>query len=166
MVRPLGQGGQAHTYLVVEEGAEDGEPFVLKRLGTDRIERARTELRAIQELAHPNIVRLVDDDLESDKPYIVMEYCSGGSLNDVNILEYPLIQRLHMFSAICRGVGHAHSHTPVITHRDLKSPNIFLREDESTPVAGDFGLCFLDEDERITLNGDAAVGPRMFISPE
>jgi serine/threonine protein kinase len=165
-VRPLGHGGQGHTYLVKEEGAEDAEDFVLKRLGTDRLDRARAELRAIEELSHPNIVRVIDDDLDSDKPYIVMEHCSGGSLNDVNVREYSLIERLRMFSAICRGVGHAHSHTPIIIHRDLKPANIFLREDKKTPVVGDFGLCFFDEGERVTLIGDAAVGPRMYIAPE
>lgn len=166
VARPLGRGGQAHTYLVIEDGAEAAEYFVLKRLGTDRLERARAELRAIEELSHPNIVQLVDSDLDSNKPYIVMEYCSGGALSDVKILEYPLLQRLRMFSAICRGVGHAHAHTPIITHRDLKPQNIFLREDKVTPVVGDFGLCFFDEGERVTLIGDAAVGPRMYIAPE
>lgn len=164
--QPLNRGGQAHTYLVVEEGAESGGKFVLKRLGTDRLERARAELRAIKELSHPHIVRLIDNDLDSNKPYIVMEYCAGGALSDLNILEYPLLQRLQMFSAICRGVGHAHSHQPSITHRDLKPHNIFLREDKITPVVGDFGLCYFDEGERITLIGDAAVGPRMYIAPE
>lgn len=47
IVRPLQAGGQAHTYLVVDEGAEDSKYFVLKRLGTDRLDRARAELRAI-----------------------------------------------------------------------------------------------------------------------
>lgn len=166
VVRPLVRGGQAHTYLVVEDGVESGEHFVLKRLGTDRLERARAELRAIKELSHPNIVQLVDDDLEGKKPYIIMEYYAGGALSDVNIIEYPLIQRLRMFAAICCGVGHAHSHQPVITHRDLKPHNIFLRGDKVTPVVGDFGLCYVDEGERITLVGDAAVGPRMYIAPE
>jgi serine/threonine protein kinase len=33
-------------------------------------------------------------------------------------------------------------------------------------VVGDFGLCYFDEGERITLVGDAAVGPRMYMAPE
>jgi serine/threonine protein kinase len=166
MVRPLDRGGQAHTYLVVEEGIENGEQFVLKRLGVDRLDRARTELRAIEELSHPNVVKLKDHDLEGRKPYIVMEYCPGGSLQDANILGYPLLQRLRIFSAICRGVGHAHSHTPAITHRDIKPDNICLREDKITPVVIDFGLCFYHEGERITLIEDKAIGSRMYIAPE
>lgn len=165
MIRPLKQGGQAQTFLVVEEGVENAEYFVLKRLNPNRIERGRAEIRACAELSHPNVLRLIDAELESDKPYLVTEYCSGGSLSDVNIVEYPLIERLHMFSEICWGVGHAHSHTPPITHRDLKPDNIFLREDRKTPVVGDFGICFFDEGERVTLV-DEAVGPRWFMAPE
>jgi serine/threonine protein kinase len=164
-VRPLGRGGQSPTFLVVEEGVEDGEYFVLKRLNANRIERGRSEIRACEELSHPNVLRLIDSDLDGDKPYLVTEYCSGGSLSNVNIIEYPLTERLQMFSAICRGVGHAHSHTPPITHRDLKPDNIFLRKDKRTPVVGDFGICFFDEGERVTLV-DEAVGPRWYMAPE
>ena len=71
-----------------------------------------------------------------------------------------------MFSEICRAVGHAHGHKPTIVHRDLKPDNIFLRSNMQTPVVGDFGICFIDEDgERSTLV-DEAVGARRFTAPE
>ena len=34
VIRALSEGGQAHTYLVSEDGAEDKDVFVLKRLKT------------------------------------------------------------------------------------------------------------------------------------
>lgn len=165
VIRPLERGGQAQTFLVQEEGADNGEYFVLKRLNPNRIERGRAEIRACKELSHPNVLKYIDEDLEGDKPYLVTEYCSGGALSKLNIAEYSLLERLRMFLAICRGVGHAHSHTPPIIHRDLKPDNIFLREDKVTPVVGDFGICFFDEGERVTLV-DEAVGPRWYMAPE
>lgn len=167
VIRALSEGGQAHTYLVSEAGTDDNDVFVLKRLkNLERIKRFKEEVRACAELSHPNILWLVDHDYECQKPYLVSEYLPGGSLSEADITGYPLVERLRMFSEICRAVGHAHSHKPTIVHRDLKPDNIFLRADGKTPVVGDFGICFIDEDgERATLV-DEAVGARRFTAPE
>src|SRR5258708_2560077 len=167
VIRALSEGGQAHTYLVAEDGASDEEIFVLNRLkNSNRIKRFKEEIRACAELSHPNILRVVDHNYESQKPYLVSEYLPGGSLSKVDITAYPLVERLRMFSEICCAVGHAHAHKPTIVHRDLKPDNIFLRADMKTPVVGDFGICFIDEDgERATIV-DEAVGSRRFTAPE
>lgn len=160
----LGKGGQAQTYLVAEEGSESDERFVLKRLNTRRIERAKSEIEAYQKLSHPNVVKLVDYDLNTSKPYLVTEHCEGGDLSKFDFATTPTIERLRLFAAICRGVGHAHENG--VIHRDLKPDNIFLRQDRRTPVVGDFGICFIDDNgERVTLIDEAA-GPRWFIAPE
>jgi serine/threonine protein kinase len=167
VLRALSEGGQAHTYLVSEVGTDDNKVFVLKRLkNLERVKRFKEEIRACLELSHPNILRIVGHDYESQKPYLVSEYLEGGPLAKVDITAYPLVQRLRMFSEICRAVGYAHMNKPMIIHRDLKPDNIFLRSDMKTPVVGDFGICFIDEDgERATLV-DEAVGSRRFTAPE
>jgi serine/threonine-protein kinase len=121
VIRPLSEGGQAHTYLVSEDGTDNKEVFVLKRLkNLERIQRFKEEVRACAELSHPNILRVVDHDYECQKPYLVSEFLSGGSLSKIDITSYPLVDRLRMFREICRAVGHAHTHNPTIIHRDLK----------------------------------------------
>lgn len=160
----LGKGGQAATFLVVDEENKEKGNFVLKRLlNPNRIGRAKNEIEACQRLSHPNIVKIIDYDISITKPYIVTEYCEGGDLSKVAINSIPLLDRLRFFRSICQGVGYAHEHN--IIHRDLKPDNIFLR-DKQTPVVGDFGICFIDDGgERITLLDEAA-GPRWFIAPE
>jgi serine/threonine protein kinase len=167
VIRALSEGGQAHTYLVSEDGTDNKDVFVLKRLkNLERIQRFKGEVRACAELSHPNILRVVDHDYEGQKPYLVSEYLPGGSLSKIDITSYPLVDRLRIFCEICRAVEHAHAHKPTIVHRDLKPDNIFLRADMKTPVVGDFGICFIDEDgERATLV-DEAVGSRRFTAPE
>jgi len=167
VVRSLSQGNQGHTFLVSLDGSEDSEVFVLKRLiDPARIRRFEDEIRACLQLSHPNIVRVVDHDLTGNKPYLVSEYHPGGPLSAAQITTYPLIDRLRMFSTICRAVGCAHQHSPTIIHRDLKPANIFLRNDRMTPIVGDFGICFIaDDGERVTLV-DEAVGARRYTAPE
>jgi serine/threonine protein kinase len=82
-VSDLSSGGQAITYIVVEAGEADlpANRRVLKRLkNPKRKNRFEAELQAGLTLSHPNIVKVVDHDLNNDPPYIVSEYCSGGSL--------------------------------------------------------------------------------------
>jgi serine/threonine protein kinase len=163
IVRSLGEGGQAHTFVVRDKGNEAPGEFVLKRLKNDqRIGRFRVEIEAGLALSHPNLVRVIEADLEAKSPYLVTEFCKGGPLSKHATSEKPLLAILRTFLAICQGVAQAHGRG--ITHRDLKPENVFLREDGS-PAVGDFGLCYIDGGERFTLL-EEAVGSVNFIDPE
>ena len=161
----LSEGGQARTFLVHDVSDDRGTQFVLKRIrNRSRLDRFRAEIEAARKLRHPNIVRYVDADLEAEKPYLVVEYYSGGPLSKATLPELDVIQRLSFFRIIVRAVEFAHANG--VIHRDLKPDNIFLADDNETPVVGDFGICFIDEGgERFTLT-DEAVGARKYTAPE
>lgn len=162
----LGEGGQAHTFLVTDLRGATETLYVLKRLkNPNRVERFKREVETVRNLSHENIVKLIDFDLEASKPYLVMEYCEGGSLSQAKPFwrNSPIIA-LQMFQQICEGVAYAHSQD--VIHRDLKPENIFLRTTRGPVVVGDFGICFVEEGgSRVTLT-DEAVGPTQFIAPE
>lgn len=165
-VESLGEGGQAHTFIVKDVKGGGDTRYALKRLkNPDRIQRFKREVEAVQKLVHENIVQLVDFDLEADRPYLVTEYCAGGSLSGAEPFwrDSPVIA-LEIFQQICEAVAYAHRNG--VIHRDLKHDNIFLRTRSGPAVVGDFGICYLEEDgTRITLT-EEAVGPRLFIAPE
>lgn len=165
IVRSLGEGGQAHTFIVADlKGASDAN-YVLKRLkNIKRIDRFKREIELVRNLSHPNIVQLLDFDLDTDKPYLITEYCAGGSLT----IAEPFWQgnpsiAFSLFLDICEALKHAHTHG--VIHRDIKPANVFLRSERGPAVLGDFGLCFVETGARLTLT-DEAVGPRLFIAPE
>lgn len=164
IIEPLDEGGQSHTFLVHDENDPHKKRFVLKRLkNLRRLRRFENEVRACLELSHKNLLSIEDKDLEGNQPYFVAEYCSRGPLTPNIMSALSLVEKLSMFSSVCRGVAHAHDKN--VTHRDLKPENIFLRED-LTPVVGDFGLCFITESgERVTLV-DEQVGSRFYMAPE
>jgi len=98
----------------------------------------------------------------------VTEYCRRGSLAD-NPLPPPVgpqvLSVLETFRQICAAVAYAHNHNPRVVHRDIKPKNIFLRED-GTPVLGDFGICFIDDEgTRITMT-EEVVGSQFYCAPE
>jgi len=165
VVRSLSEGGQAHVYLVKKNDESDENIYVLKRLkNIERIKRFRSELDAYLKIDHPNIVKAIDYEIDTSKPYIVTEYYEHGHINWENVESWSTLNKLAFFKVICEAVGYAHDQD--IIHRDIKPENIFIKKDGESPVIGDFGLCFFTEEgERITLT-EEAVGSRNYIAPE
>lgn len=166
IIRSLAEGGQAHTFLVRDLKGDGKIQYVLKRLkNINRLERFKREIEAIRNLSHENIVSLIDFDLEAREPYLVSEFCSGGSLADVQrFWQNSPSKTFAIFQEVCEGVAYAHDHN--IIHRDIKPDNIFLRTNDGPAVVGDFGICYVEDDgSRLTIT-EEAVGPRQFIAPE
>lgn len=167
IIQSLGEGGQAHTFLVKDLKGAGETPYVLKRLkNVNRLDRFKREIEAVRSLSHPHIVRLHDFNLDADKPYLITEFCPGGSLADAEYRYWDESPRVafQLFREVCEGVAHAHAQG--IIHRDLKPENIFLRTERGPAVVGDFGICYLEDDgSRLTIT-EEAVGPRLFIAPE
>jgi serine/threonine protein kinase len=164
----LPEGGQAHTYRVVDLKGDSETSYALKRLknvkNVKRLERFHSEVEALRSLTHPNVIRLIDFDFEAQRPYFVSEFCAGGNLEqNLGRFSQDPIQALDLFIQICDGVAAAH-HKGII-HRDLKPTNILLRNSDGPPVVADFGICYIEGGERHTLT-EEAVGPRWFMAPE
>ena len=166
-VKSLGEGGQAHTYLV-ESTETPGLMGAAKRLkNKDREPRFRQEIEALQRLEHPNILRLLDlGTTHKEVPYLVSQYCPNGELRSDLLKDKSLLDVMRFFREICDAVAAAHRSG--VVHRDLKPSNIFLGEHHE-PIVGDFGICFLTDaeatDSRLTETYEV-VASRWFGAPE
>jgi serine/threonine protein kinase len=161
----LGEGGQAHTFRVVDLNGDRKISYALKRLkNVQRLERFRSEVEALKSLGHPNVIKLIDFNFEAEPPYLVSEFCAEGNLEEnIDRFSQDPLQALALFVQICEGVAEAHHRN--IIHRDLKPTNILLRNSDGSPVVADFGLCYIEGGERHTLT-EEVVGPRWFMAPE
>src|SRR6266511_3838706 len=109
-VKALSEGGQAHTFIVEDNSRQERGQYVLKRLkNIKRIYRFEREIQAVSRLSHPNIVRLMDYNLGGNRPYIVFEFCAGGTLADADIRSLTLLQKLTIFRTIVLAISYAHS---------------------------------------------------------
>ena len=164
----LPQGGQAFVHKVIDKSGELDGPFVLKRLiNPRRLGRFANEVSALQELDNEGITKLVDFDLEVERPWFVQEYCEGGDLEDF-VAEGKLRgpgQSFDFLIQISEALAYAHGKSKI--HRDVKPANIFLRSSDGPAVLGDFGLTFADTEggERLTFS-DEQVGSRFYMAPE
>jgi serine/threonine protein kinase len=109
-------------------------------------------------------LRIEDFDLSSDDHYYIAEYCENGSLETIggNTFRGDIEKVVSILVPITQALNQAHARG--IFHRDIKPANILLRRD-GTPVIGDFGICHMDGQERVTLT-DEAMGSRNYIAPE
>src|SRR5437588_2648258 len=82
----LGQGGMAIVYKAFHPELERtvAIKLMLGNLESDPtfLARFQREARSAARMQHPNIVTVYDYGTQDRKPYLVMEYVSGGSLAD------------------------------------------------------------------------------------
>ena len=93
------------------------------------VERFRREARAVAQLAHPNIVTVIDRGEQDGRQFIVFEYVDGENLKQFVNREGPLPVReaIELAIQVARALGFAHGRG--IVHRDVKPQNVILGED-------------------------------------
>jgi eukaryotic-like serine/threonine-protein kinase len=133
----LGRGGMGAVYAVVHDGI--GKRAALKvihqhELKTSSVERMLIEARVVNRVEHAGIVDIFDTGLLPDgRPYIVMERLEGQSLAQRaragKLLPDTVVEILEQ---VCDALIAAHS--AGVIHRDLKTDNIFLVDNESGAV--------------------------------
>jgi serine/threonine protein kinase len=101
-----------------------------------------SERQALAVIDHLNIAKALDAGTTEDElPYFVMELVAGVPITDYcNGEQLDVRRRLELFTAVCKGVQHAHQKG--VIHRDLKPSNILVRVTDGTsaPTIIDFGI--------------------------
>ena len=162
----LGRG----TFGAVYRATKDGKHYAIKSFQTDFLqtdigkERALREVKALQLIDHPNVVKIHDygtfEEQNFEYFYIIMDYVPGKTLDHLSgaVTEDRLIA---LATDIFRTLEAVHK---TAIHRDLKPTNIIIRPDGS-PVILDFGLAKLIDYSSITQTGDV-LGTYAYMSPE
>ena len=115
----------------------------------DAEERLKRELKAMQEADHPNLLKVVDSNLQ--EKWFVSKYYPNGTLKDRSDWFTGHVERtLTAIRAVVKGVATLHGKK--IVHRDIKPKNIFVDEREQL-VLGDFGLVFFEGPEHTRISG-------------
>ena len=142
IIARLGAGGQATAYRAVHPDL--GQDVVLKVShlalvpGSPESQRLVSEGRILAGLRHPGLARVFDLDLSEGRPFLVMEYVPGRSLEQAGRQErLPPREAARLVAALARAVAHAHARG--VAHLDIKPGNVLLAEDGS-PRLLDFGL--------------------------
>ena len=138
------------------------------------LQRFRSEAQVMRRLNHPNAVQVRDfDETEDGRPFMVMEFIEGRSLDEVMTLEAPLEpgRAARIAAQVCSALGAAHQLG--IIHRDIKPSNVLLISSEEGEQAKvlDFGIAKVKEASstlhKASLTGTGfVVGTPEYMSPE
>ncbi len=163
IVTELGRGGMGAVYLAKHE--KTGKHVALKVMlpKVAASERATQsflrEARNTQALRHPNVVRLWDSGNSEGTFFFTLEYCNGGSVDQLMPQhggKLPVDTAVPIILQALDGLHYAH-HAEIpnvmlkdgsigrgrgLVHRDIKPHNIFLSTQGGSQVAkiGDYGL--------------------------
>jgi serine/threonine protein kinase len=161
----LGEGGSSLIYL----GEKNGVLAALKMIKSsmighgDILERFATEIRNLKALDHPNIAKFIEADIQTEVPYLAVEYIEGQNLDQLITEQGPLDLStwLKMFTEICSALNYCHSRS--VFHKDVSPKNIVIGKNGAILI--DFGLSYEQGTERLT-QLEIAVGTPEFMSPE
>ncbi|XP_065344878.1 mitogen-activated protein kinase kinase kinase kinase 5 isoform X2 [Cloeon dipterum] len=97
------------------------------------------EILMMKDCRHPNVIAYYGSYLRKDKLWICMEFCGGGSLQDIYHITGPLseLQIAYMCKETLHGLSYLHAMCKM--HRDIKGANILLTESGDVKLA-DFGV--------------------------
>jgi len=125
-------------------------------------EATQSEVDALCQLDHPNIISIYDHFCYETYYFIILEYCEGGSLYDFIIRGgvIPYKELCIMFKQIIQALIYCHSLS--IAHSDIKPSNILV-DKHGRPKLADFGL---SQKFRIGENTSTFCGSKPYMAPE
>ena len=165
--KEIGHGGMGFVFKA--KSSDGGGIVAIKVMSPNflmdesMVERFKREADVLRNLNHPNIVRMLDVNMEGELKYFVMEFISGKSLEE-ELKEGPLpVEEVFGIAwQTSSALGSAHS--AGVIHRDIKPPNI-MRDETGRIKLTDFGIA-----RRIGVSGLTSagtfVGTPAYMSPE
>ncbi len=152
LLEVVGKGGFGQVHKATKDGGGGGGQLVaVKIIQKSQLrgrgyteERVAEEVKLHTQLAHPNVLGLLDAISDPDNFYIVTEFCSGGDL--AGELErrrrrtgkgFSEAEAAEVMRQVTAALEYLHKHG--IMHRDVKLANVLV-SDGGRYKLGDFGL--------------------------
>ena len=164
----LGRGATAEVVLArdLELERDVAVKILLESVGDPSVPQrfAREAVIAAKLGRHPHVVTVYDTGRWNDRPFLVMQYEPGGSVEDaLRSGPVPRPRALRWLREAAAAVDAAHVHG--VVHRDLKPANLLLDGADRIQVS-DFGIASVDDaPERLTLTG-TILGTAGYLAPE
>jgi hypothetical protein len=165
----IGRGGMGDIYRATDESL--GRAVAVKVLGEQyaqdesvRERFSREALAAARLSGRPHVITIFDVGEWEGRPYIVMEYLGGGSLDDAIRQRGPVDPGQAVEWLEQAGAALDAAHAEGVVHRDVKPANLLLDRDGSVHVA-DFGVASAAGLDSMTKTG-TVVGTAGYLSPE
>ena len=169
LLEQLGEGGMAKVYNAFDSRVERNVAIKVilpsKRTSSVFLQQFEREAKALANLSHTNIVKVLNYGVQDRQPYLVMEYIPGGTLKNAMNQKLPWQTAAAILAPIARALDYVHRQQ--IVHRDVKPSNILL-QDDFRPMLSDFGILKILEgkEEKVESAIGAGIGTPEYMAPE
>jgi DNA-binding NarL/FixJ family response regulator len=162
----IGESEKAVVYLAA--GARRGHNVALKVCKTLRDEAAgrqflEREYTAVMAVRSPLVVEIYDYGVHAGFEYLAMEYLPRGDLKARIQRGVSEREALHFVTQIAGALQVVHE--AGLVHRDLKPPNVMLRENGAVALI-DFGLARSLDGNTVSTQTGVLLGSPYYMSPE
>ncbi len=161
VIKKLGEGGMGEVHLAQDNAT--GRQVAVKMAFTDirspQVSKLRfkREVQILRTLNNPYVVKVLDEGVQGESQYYVMEYIEGPTFSfDGDYIEFA-----KLLQNVASGLYAVHVNG--VVHRDIKPQNVIVCGGRAMIV--DFGIALLSDSERLTRTG-AMVGTIAYMSPE
>eukprot|EP00742_Colponemidia_sp_Colp-10_P001119 GILJ01001209.1.p1 GENE.GILJ01001209.1~~GILJ01001209.1.p1 ORF type:complete len:451 (-),score=53.86 GILJ01001209.1:189-1541(-) len=165
LLEKLGEGSYGTVFKALHKAS--GEIMAVKKIAIESPEAfpsLRKEIAILKQCRSPDIVAYHGSYLKDNELWVVMEFCSAGSVSDLmkvckEALSEDEIACISMHSL--RGLDYLHTNKKI--HRDIKAGNILLNSEGHAKLA-DFGVSATLEHTMSKAN--SVIGTPYWMAPE
>ncbi|XP_075116400.1 mitogen-activated protein kinase kinase kinase kinase 1 [Leptodactylus fuscus] len=140
LIHRLGSGSYGEVYKARNKvGGELAAVKIVKEESDEDFSIIQKEVIMLKSCAHKNIVAYYGSYMRANKLWICMEFCGGGSLQDIYQVTGALseLQVAYVCRETLQGLSYLHNQGKM--HRDIKGANILLNDSGDVKLA-DFGI--------------------------
>ncbi|KAL4308183.1 hypothetical protein GQ457_01G029550 [Hibiscus cannabinus] len=172
----IGEGSYGSVYYGI---LKSGKAAAIKKLDSSKQPEQEflAQVSMVSRLKHENVIELLGYCVDGSHRFLAYEYAPNGSLHDVlhgkkgvrgahpgPVLSWT--QRVKIAVEAAKGLEYLHEKThPRIVHRDIKSCNLLLFDDDVSKIA-DFDLSNQAPDATARLHSTRVLGTFGYHAPE
>lgn len=168
LLRLLGRGGFSEVWLAKDSYTKLEIALKIYAPGqgmdSDGLQEFSQELAGVFNLNHTNLLKPTHVDSWEGMPYLIMSYCSHGSLakRAKQLTEQEL---WHVIRDVAAGLSYLHKND--IVHQDIKPDNI-LQDENGNYVITDFGISTRARStlRKSMIGGSLSGGTMAYMGPE
>lgn len=172
LITPLGSGGMGRVWKAYDKRLDTHvavkelwlHPATPAEERSGLLRRAEVEAHSAAKLRdHPHVVTIHDVVIEDERPWIVMQLVTGGTLQErLRNGRLSVSATRKLGTGLLKALDAAHRQG--IVHRDVKPANVMVTEDRQVLLT-DFGIAALANGTRLTTDG-AVIGSAPYLAPE
>ena len=179
ILQTLGKGG--YGFVAKVKSKKNHKLYAMKMIDFSlikdpgEINLSLNEIKIIQSLNSPHIIKYYNSFINQNSLYIIMEYMNNGDLkgyiNAHQNMKKPIPEEelWELFYQCAAGLSYIHRNN--LIHRDIKPANLFMTENKSIKI-GDFGVSAIKKNKNFgnfqmgNNKETLMIGTPFYMSPE